>query len=57
MPLWLKNMILWFMRLFTSSRTYGPVEFVMTALSMDGVAPAYGTERLRDYFESNAKSG
>jgi uncharacterized protein YbjT (DUF2867 family) len=54
MPLWQKNMILWFMRLFTSSKTYGPIEFLMTALSMDGVAPHYGKERLRDFFEMSA---
>jgi uncharacterized protein YbjT (DUF2867 family) len=53
MPLWLKNIILWSMRLFTSSKTYGPVEFLMTALSMDGVAPPYGEERLRYFFEAN----
>ena len=53
MPLWLKDVVLWFMRLFTSSRTYGPVEFLMTALSMDGVAPAYGEKKLRDFFEAN----
>ncbi len=51
MPLWQKNMILRLMRLFTSSKTYGPIEFLMTALSMDGVAPPYGEERLRDFFE------
>lgn len=50
MPLWLKNTILWLMRRFTSSKTYGPIEFLMTALSMDGVAPACGKEKLKDYF-------
>jgi uncharacterized protein YbjT (DUF2867 family) len=53
MPLWMKNMILRLLRLFTSSKTYGPVEFLLTALSMDGVAPAYGKEKLRDFFEAN----
>jgi uncharacterized protein YbjT (DUF2867 family) len=56
MPLWLKSIILGFMRLFTSSKTYGPIEFLMTALTMDGVAPFYGKERLRDFFEANANS-
>lgn len=55
MPLWLKNTILWFMRTFTSSKTYGPVEFLMTALSMDGVAPPYGDKRLRNFFEANVQ--
>ncbi|MCP4726322.1 MAG: SDR family oxidoreductase [bacterium] len=53
MPLWMKNIILSFMRLFTSSRTYGPIEFFMTALSRDMVAPAVGNEKIRDYFTQN----
>jgi len=53
MPIWMKDLILRTMRLFTSSKTYGPVEFVMTALSMDGVAPSYGKKKLRAFFESN----
>jgi uncharacterized protein YbjT (DUF2867 family) len=54
MPLWQKNIFLRIMKLFTSSKTYGPVEFLMTAVSMDGVAPSFGEERLRDFFEKNA---
>ncbi len=53
MPLWMKNTILYIMRIFTSSKTYGPVEFMMTALSMDLAAPAYGKETIRTYFVKN----
>ncbi|PLX11497.1 MAG: NAD-dependent dehydratase, partial [Marinilabiliales bacterium] len=35
MPEWLRKMILWFARTFTSSKTYGPMEFFFTVLSMD----------------------
>ena len=56
MPLWMKGISLWLVRLFTSSKTYGPIEFIWTALSMDGVAPAFGKETLRDFFQINAKS-
>jgi len=54
MPLWMKSLVLVLMRLFTSSKTYGPVEFIWTALSTDAVAPAYGKERLKDFFTAHA---
>jgi len=50
MPLWMVKAILRIMRLTTSVKTYGPLEFLMTALTMDGVAPAYGEHNLRDFF-------
>ncbi len=53
MPLWLVGVILRLMRLFTSSKTYGPIEFAMSALTMDMVAPAYGRRTLRDCFKEN----
>ncbi|UCE24458.1 MAG: SDR family oxidoreductase [Candidatus Zixiibacteriota bacterium] len=53
-PLWLVRAYLPVMRLFTSVKTYGPIEFMMTALSMDGVAPPYGKEKLKVFFEDNA---
>lgn len=56
-PLWLMRVIVRLMRLFTSSKTYGPAEFIMSAMSMDGVAPAYGKEKLKDFYEANAEKG
>lgn len=50
MPLWMVKAILRIMRLTTSVKTYGPLEFLMTALTMDGVAPEYGEHKLRDFF-------
>ena len=49
-PLWIVPLLLWGLRLTTSVQTYGPVEFLMTALTMDTVAPEYGSLRLRDFF-------
>lgn len=54
-PLWVKNAYLPVIRLFTSSKTYGPIEFMMSALSMDSVAPAYGRVKLRDFFHESTK--
>ena len=50
-PNWVRKTILWMLRSFTNSRFYGPLEFFMTVLSMDLVAPEYGTLTLKVYFE------
>ena len=50
MPEWVRKMILWSARTFTSSKKYGPLEFFFTVLAMDMVAPAYGEQRLSDFF-------
>jgi len=52
-PIWLRNMILATLRLLTSVKTYGPLEFFMMVLAMDMVAPAYGRRHLKDFFLEN----
>lgn len=52
LPDWVKNIILSFVRIFTSSKTYGPIEFFLTTLSMDMIAPKYGRIELNVFFEN-----
>ena len=52
-PIWLRNTILTTLRLLTSVKTYGPLEFFMTVLAMDMVAPTYGKHHLKDFFLEN----
>jgi uncharacterized protein YbjT (DUF2867 family) len=52
MPEWVRKMILWFTKTFTSSKTYGPMEFFFTVLAIDMVAPKYGQHTLSDFFNS-----
>jgi len=52
-PIWVKNCILLTLRTFTSVKTYGPIEFFMTVLSVDMVAPSYGKHHLKEYFIEN----
>jgi uncharacterized protein YbjT (DUF2867 family) len=52
LPNWIKKMILFLLRTFTSSKTYGPVEFFLTTLSMDMVAPRFGNKGLVEFFEN-----
>jgi len=49
-PLWLKSLILKMIRAVTSVKTYGPIEFFMTVLVMDMVAPTHGEKTLKQYF-------
>lgn len=50
-PLWIINLIKKFARIFTSVKIYGPIEFFMTVLTMDMVAPTYGQHTIKDYFK------
>ena len=52
-PIWMRNAILTTLRLFTSVTTYGPLEFFMTVLAMEMVAPTYGKLHLKDFFLEN----
>jgi len=54
LPLWMIRMILPIMRTFTSSKTYGPLEFMMSVMTMDVIGKLYGKEKLSDFFEENS---
>ncbi len=49
-PDWIRAVILKLVRTFTGSKTYGPVEFFLTVMAMDMVAPQNGKHTLRDFF-------
>ena len=49
-PDWVRIVILKLVRLLTESKVYGPIEFFMTVMSIDMLAPEYGKHTLREYF-------
>jgi len=49
-PDWVRVTILKLVKLFTSSKVYGPVEFFMTVMSMNMLAPEFGRHRIKEYF-------
>ncbi len=55
-PLWLSNSLLWFVRTLTSVKTYGGLEFFMTVLTQDMVAPTSGNHKLKDFFEEELQN-
>ena len=51
-PDWLRVVILKMVRVFTGSKVYGPIEFFMTVMSMNMVAPEFGKHTLKEYFSN-----
>jgi hypothetical protein len=43
--------VLKLLKMFTGSKTYGPIEFFMTVMAIDMVAPEYGNYTLKEHFE------
>lgn len=54
-PLWVPVFIKKILRVFTSVKFYGPIEFFMTVLSIDMICATYGEHKLSDYFFNLAK--
>jgi len=50
-PLMVRSLLVKFARIFTSVKTYGPLEFFMAVLAMDMVAPTYGQRTIKKYFK------
>ena len=51
-PGWIGAVTLKLVRTFTGSKTYGPVEFFLTVMAMDMIAPKYGRHTVRELFRS-----
>ncbi|CAM3331192.1 SDR family oxidoreductase [Zobellia roscoffensis] len=47
----IRKFVLWCFRTFTSSKTYGPIEFFLTFMGDDAIAPRYGCHRLSTFFQ------
>ena len=50
LPDGLRRFVLALLRVVTSSRFYGPVEFILTMMATEMVAPVFGEQRLGEYF-------
>ncbi|MCP5494550.1 MAG: SDR family oxidoreductase [Leptospiraceae bacterium] len=56
-PVWVIQILLFFVRAFTKSTFYGSIEFFLTVLTMDLIAPKYGEIKLADYYKEKIKEG
>jgi len=55
LPDWIRRLTIWLARKFTSSKTYGPIEFFLSAMAMDMIAPKYGHHQLGHYFRKQCE--
>jgi uncharacterized protein YbjT (DUF2867 family) len=55
LPNWIRKFTLWSLRTFTSVKTYGPIEFFLTLMADDNVAPTYGNHHLEDFYKEESK--
>lgn len=56
LPDWLRTLTIWSLRTFTSVKTYGPIEFFLTLMAEDAIAPPYGKHHLEDFYIEEAKN-
>lgn len=55
LPDCIRRFLLCSIRTFTSSKTYGPIEFFMITMVMDMQAPQFGNHKLETYFNEEIK--
>jgi len=55
LPDWIRKFTIWSLRTFTSTRTYGPIEFLLTLMAFDNKAEQFGTRHLVDFFNNEVE--
>ena len=50
LPDWIRLAILKIVRTFTGSKIYGPIEFFLTVMAIEMIAPQYGKHTLKAYY-------
>ena len=56
LPDWVRKITITLVRTFTSSKTYGPIEFFLSMMGQDNIAPRHGMFRLQSFFIHTADS-
>ncbi|TDQ19477.1 uncharacterized protein YbjT (DUF2867 family) [Algoriphagus boseongensis] len=54
LPDWIRRGVLGMMRILTSSKTYGPIEFFLNMMARDNIAPRQGVHRLETFFREES---
>ena len=49
-PVWIRDIVLGLIRIFSGQKVYGPFEFFMTVMTKDMIAPSFGDHHLSDYY-------
>lgn len=54
LPDWMRRGVLGMMRTFTNPQTYGPIEFFLTMMARNNIAPRHGVHRLETFFREES---
>lgn len=52
----LRRLTLWGLRTFTPVKTYGPIEFFLTLMAEDNIAPTFGEHHLKEFYSEEANN-
>ena len=55
LPDWIRKFTIWSLRVFTSSKTYGPIEFFLTLMAFDNIAEQSGDHHIIDFFNEEVE--
>ncbi len=55
LPDWIRKITIWSLRSFTSSKTYGPIEFFLTLMAFDNIAEQSGDHHIIDFFNEEVE--
>lgn len=55
LPDWMRKLSIWSLRTFTRENTYGPIEFFLTLIAENQIAPSHGQHQLNEFFKNEAK--
>lgn len=55
LPDWIRNALITGAKIFTTAKKYGALEFFLTMMGRDNMAPRFGTHRLQDFYKSEVK--
>lgn len=55
LPDWMRKLTIWSLRTFTNVKTYGPIEFFLTLMAEDNIAPTYGKHHLKNFYFQEVK--
>lgn len=56
LPDWIRKLVLGISRQVLDDKVFGPIEFFLTLIADDTIAPRYGTRRLQDYYKQEVKN-
>lgn len=55
-PDFIRKLTIFILRIFTTSKFYGPIEFFLSVMGSDNIGEKFGEHKLKDFFENEAQN-